>query len=98
MKVKRLAKTVLAAAPLVLGAASPAYGCLVLPDSPGVGTQSDQGPAAMHSEQIECGPVGCGPSAPFEELQEADARSQGQGFDCTPMCIAGNPDRPGGPR
>lgn len=98
MKVKRLVKTALAAAPLILGAASPAYGCLVLPDSPGIGTQEDRGPAAVHSDQIDCGPVGCGPNAPFETLQRADERSQGQGFSCDPMCIAGNPDRPGGPR
>lgn len=98
MKVKRLVKTALAATPLILGAASPAYGCLVLPDSPGIGTKNAQGPAALHSDQIDCGPVGCGPNAPFESLQEADARNQGQGFSCDPMCIAGNPDRPGGPR
>ncbi len=98
MKVTRLAKTMLAATPLVLGAATPAYGCLVLPDSPGVGTREDPGPAAVHSDQIDCGPVGCGPNAPFEELQEADMRNEGKGFECDPMCIAGNPDNPGGPR
>lgn len=98
MKIKTLLKTAAAATPLILGTAAPAYGCLVLPDSPGVGTREDPGPAAVHSDQIDCGPVGCGPNAPFEELQEADQRNQGQGFSCDPMCIAGNPDQPGGPR
>lgn len=98
MKIKTLLKTAAAAAPLIVGTAAPAYGCLVLPDSPGVGTSEDPGPAAVHSDQITCGPVGCGPNAPFEELQEADQRSQGQGFRCDPMCIAGNPDKAGGPR
>ena len=97
MKVKRLVTTALAAAPLILGTASPAYGCLVLPDSPGVGTSEDPGAAAVHSEQIGCGPVGCGPNAPFETLQEVDGQTPGQGFSCDPMCIAGNPDQPGGP-
>lgn len=98
MKIKRLVKTALAAAPLVIGTASPAYGCLVLPDSPGVGTIENPGPAAVHSEQIDCGPVGCGPNAPFETLQTVDANNAGRGFECDPMCIAGNPDQPGGPR
>lgn len=91
MRVKRLIKTALAVAPLVAGTAAPAYGCLVLPENQGTDT------AASSSEQIGCGDVGCGPNAPFEELQEADARNQGQGFSCDPMCIAGNPDKPGGP-
>lgn len=91
MGVRRFAKTVVAVAPLLVGTAVPAHGCLVLPDNQGTDT------AAASSEQIECGPVGCGPNAPFEELKEADARNQGEGFSCDPMCIAGNPDHPGGP-
>lgn len=90
MRLRRLAKIAVAAAPLIIGSASPAYGCLVLPENQG--TQN----AADH-EAFPCGPVGCGPDAPFESLQEADARSQGQGFSCDPMCIAGNPDKAGGP-
>lgn len=88
---KRLLKTALAVTPLVVGTATPAYGCLVLPHNQGTDTAADR------SEQIDCGPVGCGPNAPFEELQEADQRNQGQGFSCDPMCVAGNPDKPGGP-
>ena len=97
LRAKRFVKTVLAVTPLVVGAASPAYGCLVLPDSPGVGTRDNQGPAAQHSDQIVCGPVGCGPNAPQDELEEADD-NPGRGFECDPMCITGNPDKPGGPR
>ncbi|HEV3400572.1 MAG TPA: hypothetical protein VG078_02030 [Acidimicrobiales bacterium] len=91
MRLRRFAKTVVAVAPLVLGTAGPAHGCLVLPENQG----TDR--AAVSSEQIECGPVGCGPNAPFEEMQEADALNQGQGFECDPMCVAGNPDQSGGP-
>ncbi len=91
MGLRRFAKTVMAVAPLVMGTAAPAHGCLVLPENQG----TDR--AATMSDQIACGPVGCGPNAPFEELQKADARNQGQGFSCDPMCVAGNPDRSGGP-
>ena len=91
MRIKRFIKTTLAVAPLVVGSVSPAYGCLVLPENQGTTT------AAGTSDQIECGPVGCGPNAPFEQLQEADARNQGQGFSCDPMCVPGNPDQEGGP-
>ena len=91
MGVRRFAKTVVAVAPLLVGTAVPAHGCLVLPENQGTDT------AAATSEQIDCGPVGCGPNAPFEELQEADARNQGEGFSCDPMCVAGNPDHEGGP-
>lgn len=58
-KLKRMAKTAAAVSPLLLGTASPAYGCLVVP-------ASDK--AAMHSEQIGSGPVGNGPNAPFDTL------------------------------
>ena len=91
MTLKRFVKTAAAVVPLVLGSATPAYGCLVLPESQGTNN------AAARSDQITCGPVGCGPEAPFEELQEADAHNSGQGFSCDPMCVAGNPNRPGGP-
>ncbi|MDP8992708.1 MAG: hypothetical protein M3N31_06630 [Actinomycetota bacterium] len=97
MKIKKLAKTALAVAPLLVGTATPAYGCLVLPDSPGVGTSADPGPAAQHSDQIVCGPVGCGPDAPMDALTAADD-NPGQGFTCDPMCITGNPEQEGGPR
>lgn len=60
MRLKRFLKTTMAIAPLVVGAASPAYGCLVLPENEGTRN------AAAHSEEIDCGNVGCGPNAPFE--------------------------------
>lgn len=60
MRLKRFFKTAVAIAPLVVGAASPAHGCLVLPDNQGTQTASE------HSGQITCGNVGCGPNAPFE--------------------------------
>ena len=91
MKIKTLLKTAAAATPLIRGTAAPAYGCLVLPETPGTDN------AAAHSKEITCGPVGCGPNAPFEELQAADMRNEGEGFSCDPMCIAGNPDKRGGP-
>ena len=59
MRLKRMFATAGAVAPLVLGAASPAHGCLVLPDNKGTKN------AAAHGA-FECGNVGCGPSAPFE--------------------------------
>ncbi len=90
MSVRRFAKTVVAVAPLLVGTAVPAHGCLVLPENQGTQT-------AAEMDAFPCGDVGCGPSAPFEELQEADARNEGQGFSCDPMCVAGNPDHPGGP-
>ena len=90
MRLRRLAKIAVAAAPLIIGSASPAYGCLVLPENQGTQTAAEKG-------AFPCGPVGCGPNAPFDALTEADMRSQGQGFSCDPMCIAGNPDKPGGP-
>lgn len=90
MRLRRFIKMTVAVAPLIMGSASPAYGCLVLPENQGTST------AASSSDQIGCGPVGCGPNAPFEEMQEADARNQGEGFSCDPMCVAGNPDQPGG--
>ncbi|MGH9152606.1 MAG: hypothetical protein ACRD03_09460 [Acidimicrobiales bacterium] len=90
MRLKRLLKTTLAVAPLVVGAASPAHGCLVLPANQGTDNAADRG-------AFTCGPVGCGPDAPFQELQAADARNQGEGFSCNPMCVAGNPDHGGGP-
>ncbi len=91
MRLRRFAKTLVAVAPLLVGAAGPAHGCLVLPENQGTGT------AAVTSEEITCGPVGCGPNAPFDELQEADTHNQGEGFSCDPMCVPGNPDQPGGP-
>ena len=90
MRLKRLVKTTLAVAPLIVGGATPAYGCLVLPENQGTDNAADMG-------AYVCGPVGCGPDAPFEELQAADARNSGEGFSCDPMCVAGNPDHPGGP-
>ena len=69
MKLKRFFKTAVAVAPLVLGAASPAHGCLVLPENQG----TDK--AAQHSPQINCGNVGCGPSAPMEGLHTAAEHS-----------------------
>lgn len=91
LRIKRLIKTAFAVAPLVVGMSTPAYGCLVLPENQGTDM------AAERSPQITCGPVGCGPNAPFEQLQEADAHNQGEGFACDPMCVAGNPDKRGGP-
>lgn len=91
MRIRRFAKTVMAVAPLLIGTAGPAHGCLVLPENQGTTT------AAGTSGQIVCGPVGCGPDAPFEELQAADTHNQGQGFECDPMCVPGNPDQEGGP-
>ena len=83
-KIKRTLKTTAAVVPLALGMASPAHGCLLLPDNQGV-QQADQS-----SDQISTGPVGTGPNAPFEELQEADQRNANdKGFDCDPMCDAG---------
>lgn len=90
-KVARFVKTAMAVAPLVVGAASPAHGCLVLPENQGTSN------AAARSDQIDCGPVGCGPNAPFLQLQAADERNEGQGFSCDPMCVPGNPEREGGP-
>lgn len=90
MRLKRLVKTALAVAPLLAGTATPAYGCLVLPETKGTQNAAKQG-------AYTCGPVGCGPDAPFEELQEADKTSSGEGFSCDPMCVAGNPDHEGGP-
>lgn len=85
-RLKRLAQTTAALTPLVLGAASPAYGCMVVP-------ASDQ--AAQSSEQINSGPVGNGPSAPWDTLQRVDQRAPG--VTCDPMCIAGNwQDTPAG--
>ncbi len=90
MRLRRLAKIAVAAAPLIIGSASPAYGCLVLPENQGTQNAADHG-------AFPCGPVGCGPNAPFDALQQADQRSEGEGFSCDPMCIAGNPDKQGGP-
>lgn len=90
MRLRRLAKIAVAAAPLIIGSASPAYGCLVLPENQGTQTAAEKG-------AFGCGPVGCGPDAPFDALQDAHAHNQGQGFTCDPMCIAGNPDKRGGP-
>lgn len=82
MTLKRMAKAALAATPLLLGIANPASACLCTPND---------GQATDSSEQIEQGPVCSGPNAPFEELQEADAtNANDQGFDCDPMCDAGN--------
>ena len=89
MGLRRLAKTVVAVAPLLVGTAVPAHGCLVLPH------MEETDAAVEASPQIECGPVGCGPNAPWHELQEADARNQGEGFSCDPMCVVGNPDEDG---
>ena len=91
MRLGRFVKSAVALVPLFVGSATPAYGCLVLPDNQGTDT------AAARSEQITCGPVGCGPNAPFEQMQEAGERNSGQGFSCDPMCVPGNPDKPGGP-
>ncbi len=90
MRLRRLAKIAVAAAPLIIGSASPAYGCLVLPENQGTQTAAQKG-------AFNCGPVGCGPDAPFDALHDAADRNQGQGFTCDPMCIAGNPDKRGGP-
>ncbi len=89
-RLARFVKTAMTVAPLVLGTATPAYGCLVLPENHGTNN------AAATNEQVDCGPVGCGPNAPFEEMQEADAHNQGEGFSCDPMCVAGNPEHEGG--
>ena len=59
MRLKRVLATAGAVAPLVLGAASPAHGCLVLPHNQGTQNAADHSPWG-------CGNVGCGPSAPFE--------------------------------
>lgn len=59
MRLKRFLTTAAAVTPLFLGAASPAHGCLVLPENEG--TQN----AAEHGA-FGCGNVGCGPNAPFE--------------------------------
>lgn len=59
MRLKRMLATAGAVTPLFLGAVSPAHGCLVVP-------VDRDSPAADHSEQIDCGEVGCGPNAPFE--------------------------------
>ena len=85
-RLKRIAKTAAAVGPLLLGTASPAYGCLVVPASE---------TAASHSEEIADGNVGNGPNAPFAELQRVDERAPG--VTCDPMCIAGNwQDTPAG--
>lgn len=76
---KRIAKTAAAVSPLLLGAASPAYGCLVVPASD---------TAANHSPQIASGPVGNGPNAPVSALERVDERNPA--VTCDPMCIAGN--------
>ncbi len=82
MKLKQLAKLALAASPLIVGMATPASGCLCTPEDE---------TATNKSEQMEQGPVCSGPNAPFESLQEADERNANeQGFDCDPMCDAGN--------
>ncbi len=87
-KIKRTLKTTAAVVPLVLGMASPAHGCLLLPENQGV-QQADQS-----SDQISTGNVGTGPNAPFEKLQEADERNANdRGFDCDPMCDAGQPSQ-----
>ena len=90
MRLTRFVKTAVAVAPLILGSATPAYGCLVLPENQGTQNAADMG-------AFPCGPVGCGPDAPFQALQDADAHNAGHGFECDPMCVAGNPDKPGGP-
>lgn len=80
-RLKRIAQTTAALTPLVLGAASPAHGCLLAP-------VSDQ--ALESSGQITEGPHGTGPNAPFDALQAADERNANdRGFSCDPMCIAG---------
>ena len=69
------------------------------PENTPVPPATSKVPAILTAEggAYTCGPVGCGPNAPFEELQQADATNQGDGFGCDPMCIAGNPDHRGGP-
>ncbi len=90
MRLSRFVKTAVAVAPLIVGSATPAYGCLVLPENQGTQNAANRG-------AFPCGPVGCGPNAPFEHMQEADAHNAGRGFECDPMCVPGNPDKQGGP-
>ena len=88
-RLRRIIKTTAAIVPLVLCTASPAYGCLIVPE--------DQ-TAAEHSPAITEGPVGTGPQPPFDSLQMADQKNANdQGFDCDPMCTAGEwEDTPAG--
>lgn len=84
MRVKSFVKGAAAVVPLILGTATPAYGCLLLPENQGT-DQADES-----SEQISEGPVGTGPNAPFDSLQQADQRNgDAPGFSCYPMCDAG---------
>lgn len=77
MKLKRMLKTALAAAPLVVGMASPASACLLT-------GASDT--AVQNSPQIEEGPVGTGPTAPMSGLQNADERNGDAKNLCEEMC------------
>lgn len=82
MKLKRLAKSALAAAPLVVGMASPASGCLLTGASE---------TAAQNSPQIAEGPMGTGPTAPVSGLQNADK----QNGDNKTLCSGGMCDPSG---
>lgn len=78
MRLKRMLATAGAVAPLFLGAASPAHGCLVLPENEG--TQN----AAEH-EAFTCGPVGCGPNAPMDGLETAAVEPEESGMFVVPV-------------
>ena len=66
-RTKRFLKAAAAVAPLFVGMASPAAGCLLTGASER---------AAEKSPQIEQGPIGRGPTAPVSGLQNADSHSQ----------------------
>ncbi len=86
MKIKQLVKLAMAGAPLIVGMATPASGCLCTPNS---------GQATESSPQIDSGDECSGPNAPFEEMQEADKKNANdKGFHCDPMCDAGSEKRP----
>lgn len=90
MRLRRLAKIAVAAAPLIIGSASPAYGCLVLPENQGTQNAADHG-------AFPCGPVGCGPDAPFDALMAADAKTKARASAATRCVSPGIPTSPEAP-
>ena len=79
-RLKRIATTVAAVSPLVLGAVTPAYGCKLVPANE---------TAADRSPQLRGGadPL-WGPKAPFDEMKKVDERAPG--VECGAGCWAGS--------
>lgn len=87
-RLKRIAKTAAAVSPLVLGAASPAYGCMLVP--------ADETAADRSPQLLGGGDALWGPEAPYDELKRVNERNPA--VECGMGCSAGSwEDTPANP-